>query len=103
MLATSAIARMNLLLHGVEHFKIVREHTLRDPAFYSGNRLPQFDCVVLVSKVHENGEVLSLDHTAQAHASARSSIPAWPVSWPSSPPPLLEPMERMELPDTVDT
>lgn len=46
VLATSAIARMNLLLHGVEDFKIVREDTLRNPAFYSGNHLAQFDCVV---------------------------------------------------------
>lgn len=46
VLATSAIARMNLLLHGVEDFKIIREDTLRDPAFYSGNDLAQFDCVV---------------------------------------------------------
>jgi type I restriction enzyme M protein len=46
VLATSAIARMNLLLHGVEDFKIIREDTLRDPAFYSGNHLAQFDCVV---------------------------------------------------------
>lgn len=46
VLATSAIARMNLLLHGVEDFKVVREDTLRSPAFYSGNHLAQFDCVV---------------------------------------------------------
>lgn len=46
VLATSAIARMNLLLHGVEDFKIVREDTLRNPAFYTGNQLAQFDCVV---------------------------------------------------------
>jgi len=46
VLATSGIARMNLLLHGVEDFKIVREDTLRNPAFYTGNRLAQFDCVV---------------------------------------------------------
>lgn len=46
VLATSAIARMNLLLHGVEDFKIVREDTLRNPAFYTANRLAQFDCVV---------------------------------------------------------
>ncbi len=37
---------MNLLLHGVEDFKIVREDTLRNPAFYTGNHLAQFDCVV---------------------------------------------------------
>ncbi|OZE42356.1 DNA methylase [Rhodococcus sp. 05-2254-6] len=46
VLATSAIARMNLLLHGVEDFKIIREDTLRDPAFYTGNGLARFDCVV---------------------------------------------------------
>lgn len=46
VLATSAIARMNLLLHGVEDFKIVREDTLRNPAFYTGNHLAQFDCVL---------------------------------------------------------
>jgi type I restriction system adenine methylase HsdM len=46
VLATSAIARMNLLLHGVEDFKIVREDTLRNPAFYSGNRLARFDSVL---------------------------------------------------------
>jgi type I restriction system adenine methylase HsdM len=46
VLATSAIARMNLLLHGVEDFKVVREDTLRNPAFYTGNHLARFDCVV---------------------------------------------------------
>lgn len=46
VLATSGIARMNLLLHGVEDFKIVREDTLRNPAFFTGNHLAQFDCVV---------------------------------------------------------
>lgn len=46
VLATSSIARMNLLLHGIEDFKIVREDTLRNPAFYTGNHLAQFDCVV---------------------------------------------------------
>jgi len=43
---TSAIARMNLILHGVEDFRIVRADTLRDPAFFSGDRLAQFDCVI---------------------------------------------------------
>jgi len=46
VLATSSIARMNLLLHGVEDFKVVREDTLRSPAFFTGNHLAQFDCVV---------------------------------------------------------
>src|SRR5690606_39148962 len=40
------IARMNLLLHGVEDFKIARDDTLRTPAFYSGNHLAKFDCVL---------------------------------------------------------
>jgi type I restriction-modification system DNA methylase subunit len=34
ILATSSIARMNMLLHGVEDFEIVRGDTLRDPAFF---------------------------------------------------------------------
>ncbi|MGW5752888.1 N-6 DNA methylase [Nocardia rhamnosiphila] len=46
VLTTSAIARMNLLLHGIEDFKILREDTLREPAFYTGDHLAQFDCVV---------------------------------------------------------
>lgn len=46
VLATSGIARMNLLLHGVEDFKIAREDTLRSPAFYTGNHLAKFDCVL---------------------------------------------------------
>jgi len=43
---TAAIARMNLILHGVEDFRIVREDTLRNPAFFTGGRLAQFDCVI---------------------------------------------------------
>ena len=46
VLTTSAIARMNLLLHGVEDFNIIREDTLRNPAYFTGNHLAQFDCVV---------------------------------------------------------
>lgn len=45
-LTTSAIARMNLFLHGVEDFKIIRGDTLRDPAFYEGDDLATFDCVI---------------------------------------------------------
>ncbi len=45
-LATSAIARMNLLLHGVQDFKVVREDTLRAPAYFSGDQLAKFDCVI---------------------------------------------------------
>jgi len=45
-LTTSGIARINLFLHGVEDFQIVRGDTLREPAFYVGDRLAQFDCVI---------------------------------------------------------
>ena len=40
---TSAIARMNLLLHGVEDFEIQRGDTLADPKFVGGDRLRTFD------------------------------------------------------------
>jgi type I restriction enzyme M protein len=45
-LTTSAIARMNLLLHNAEDFHIERGDTLRHPAFYSGDSLATFDCVI---------------------------------------------------------
>ncbi len=45
-LTTSAIARMNLFLHGAEDFRIERGDTLRNPAFYSGDGLAAFDCVI---------------------------------------------------------
>lgn len=45
-LTTAAIARMNLFLHGAEDFQIVRGDTLREPAFFSGDRLATFDCVI---------------------------------------------------------
>ena len=46
VLATSGIARMNLLLHGVEDFHIIKEDTLRNPGFFEGDSLAQFDCVL---------------------------------------------------------
>ena len=45
-LGTAAIARMNLFLHGAEDFSVVRGDTLREPAFFSGDRLATFDCVI---------------------------------------------------------
>ncbi len=47
-LTTSAIARMNLVLHGIEDFQIAREDTLRNPAFTDSSTggLATFDCVV---------------------------------------------------------
>ena len=47
-LTTSAIARMNLVLHGIEDFQIAREDTLRSPAFTDSSTggLGTFDCVI---------------------------------------------------------
>jgi type I restriction enzyme M protein len=45
-LTTSAIARMNLFLHGAADFQIVRGDTLRNPAFFAGDNLATFDCVI---------------------------------------------------------
>jgi type I restriction enzyme M protein len=47
-LTTAAIARMNLVLHGIEDFTIVREDTLRSPAFTDSSTggLATFDCVI---------------------------------------------------------
>lgn len=45
-LTTSAIARMNLFLHGAADFQVVRGDTLRQPAFFSGDSLASFDCVI---------------------------------------------------------
>lgn len=45
-LTTESIARINLLLHGMEDAQIARGDTLRQPAFYTGDRLQQFDCVI---------------------------------------------------------
>jgi type I restriction enzyme M protein len=45
-LTTSGIARINLFLHGVEDFRIERGDTLRQPAFFDGDKLATFDCVI---------------------------------------------------------
>lgn len=45
-LTTSAIARMNLFLHGASDFQVVRGDTLRNPAFFTGDSLANFDCVI---------------------------------------------------------
>jgi type I restriction enzyme M protein len=45
-LTTSSIARMNLFLHGIEDFQIVRGDTLRNPVFFAGDHLARFDCVL---------------------------------------------------------
>jgi type I restriction enzyme M protein len=47
-LTTSSIARMNLVLHGIEDFQVAREDTLRRPAFSDASTggLLTFDCVI---------------------------------------------------------
>lgn len=46
-LTTSAIARMNLYLHNIEDFKILRGDTLRDPKFREPNgELSRYDVVI---------------------------------------------------------
>jgi type I restriction enzyme M protein len=45
-LTTEAIARMNLFLHGMEDFHIVRGDTLRQPKFIKGDKLETFDNVI---------------------------------------------------------
>jgi type I restriction enzyme M protein len=43
---TAAIARMNLVLHGVEDFQMVTGNTLSDPAFIERDQLMAFDVVL---------------------------------------------------------
>jgi len=45
-LMTSAIARMNLFLHGIEDFAIERGDTLAAPTFLAGDRLQRFDAIL---------------------------------------------------------
>ena len=45
-LITSSIARMNLFLHGVEDFEIIRGDTLAEPKHIQGDRLRQFDVIL---------------------------------------------------------
>lgn len=45
-LATSAIARMNLFLHGAKEFKVTQGDTLRSPNYLEGGKMKTFDCVI---------------------------------------------------------
>jgi type I restriction enzyme M protein len=45
-LSTSAIARMNLFLHGAQDLKIEQGDTLREPQFLERGKLATFDCVI---------------------------------------------------------
>jgi len=57
-LTTAAIARMNLFLHDLEDFRIVRGDTLRDPRFLQRSGLRKFDVVVLSEAEHKHSERL---------------------------------------------
>ena len=45
-LSTSAIARMNLFLHGARDFHVVQGDTLRNPVFHEAGKLKRFDHVL---------------------------------------------------------
>ena len=45
-LITSSIARMNMFLHGIEEFSILRGNTLADPAFIDKDELKKFDVIL---------------------------------------------------------
>ena len=45
-LVTSAIAKMNMFIHGVEDFQVIRGDTLANPAFIEGDRVKHFDIVI---------------------------------------------------------
>lgn len=45
-LITSAIARMNMFMHGIEEFQIVRGDTLASPAFLENDELKKFNVIL---------------------------------------------------------
>lgn len=45
-LITSSIARMNMFLHGIEDFRVVRGNTLSHPAFLQNDALQTFDVIL---------------------------------------------------------
>lgn len=45
-LITSAIARMNMFMHGIEEFSIVRGDTLANPAFLQNDELKRFNVIL---------------------------------------------------------
>jgi len=45
-LTSSSIARMNMFLHGIQDFQIVRGDTLRAPAFFESDSVKTFDNVI---------------------------------------------------------
>ena len=45
-LITSAIARMNMFLHGIQDFKVVRGDTLARPSFIENDELKKFNVIL---------------------------------------------------------
>ena len=45
-LLTSAISRMNMFMHGIEEFDIIRGNTLTDPGFIENDELKKFDVIL---------------------------------------------------------
>ena len=45
-LITSAIARMNMFMHGIEEFSIVRGDTLAQPAFLENDTIKKFNVIL---------------------------------------------------------
>ena len=45
-LTSSSIARMNMFLHGIEDFEVLRGDTLRNPAYFEADGLKTFNCVI---------------------------------------------------------
>ena len=102
-LTTASIARMNLVLHGIEDFQIVREDTLRNPAFTDSSTggLATFDCVIAnppFSLKEWGREIWESDPWGRATSGCRPRATAtmpgcstwsrpWrsePAAWPSS-------------------
>ncbi len=89
-LMTSAIARMNLFLHGIEDFHIVRGDTLADPKFLEGDRLRQFDVVLAnppysIKQWDRDGVGSPTRMAATSTACRRRAAPTTPSSSTSSP------------------
>ena len=89
-LITSAIARMNLFLHGVEEFEIVRGDTLAEPEAHRGRppaavRRDAGQPAVLHQAVGPGGMVSPTRGAATSSARRRKAAPTTPSSSTSSP------------------
>ena len=81
-LTTSAIARMNLVLHGIEDFQVTREDTLRNPTFTDpstgGLANPKFKALGErledLKNRHQQGLLLSIDFLKELLALAKDVV-----------------------------